>query len=90
MLGPKTQDGGKNLVCKQVRKEREARGLSQSALAKMVQLNGCDIDKNAITRIENNKRYVTDVELKAFVEVFGVDYGYLIDGKADSTTKGEQ
>lgn len=81
MLGPNTVDGGKNLICKQLKKEREARGLSQNELAKMVQLKGCDIDKNVITRIENNKRYVTDVELKAFVEVFGVDYGYLIDGK---------
>lgn len=38
------------------------------------------MDKNVITRIETNKRYVTDVELKALSEVFNVSYDYLIDG----------
>lgn len=41
------------------------------------------MDKNVITRIETNKRYVTDVELKAFAEIFQVSYDYLIDGKED-------
>ena len=39
------------------------------------------MDKNVITRIETNKRYVTDLELKAFSELFHVSYEYLIDGK---------
>ena len=39
--------------------------------------------KNVITRIETNKRYVTDVELKALSEIFHVSYDYLIDGKED-------
>lgn len=39
------------------------------------------MDKNVITRIETNKRYVTDVELKALSEIFHVSYDYLIDGK---------
>ena len=42
-----------------------------------------DRDKNVITRIETNKRYVTDVELKALSEIFHVSYDYLIDGKED-------
>ncbi len=86
MLGPNTPDGGKNLISKQLRRIREERGLSQNGLAKMMQLSGCDIDKNSITRIENNKRYVTDVELKAFVEFFGVDYGYLLNEKEDNNS----
>ena len=88
MLGPNIPNGGKNLISKQLRKIREERGLSQNALAKELQLNGCDIDKNCITRIENNKRHVTDVELKAFVDVFGVDYGYFIDGTKGENTEG--
>jgi len=39
------------------------------------------MDKNVITRIETNKRYVTDIELRAFSEVLGVSYAFLIDGK---------
>lgn len=38
------------------------------------------MDKNVITRIETNKRYVTDIEIKALAAVFGVSYDYLIDG----------
>ena len=42
-----------------------------------------DMDKNVITRIETNKRYVTDVELKALTEIFHVSYEYLIDGEGE-------
>lgn len=81
MQKPRTPDGGKNLINKRLKKLREEKGMSQRGLAQNLQLRGYDMDKNVITRIETNKRYVTDVELKAFVEVFGVDYGYLIEGK---------
>ncbi len=39
------------------------------------------MDRNVITRIETNKRYVTDIELKALAYIFDVSYDYLIDGK---------
>lgn len=81
MQKPRTPEGGKNLINQRLIELRKAKGLSQRELAHSLQLAGYDIDKNVITRIETNKRYVTDVELKAFVEIFGVDYGYLIDGK---------
>ena len=41
------------------------------------------MDKNVITRIETNKRYVTDLELKAFSEIFHVSYIFLIDGNEE-------
>lgn len=80
MQKPRTPEGGKNLISHTLIALRKERGLSQRELARELQLKGYDIDKNVITRIETNKRYVTDVELKAFVEVFGVDYKYLIEG----------
>ena len=43
--------------------------MSQRDLAYQLQLAGYDMDKNVITRIETNKRYVTDLELKAFSEI---------------------
>ena len=46
--------------------------LSQRALADKMQLIGIDLDKNAIQRIECGKRFVTDIELKAFADVFSV------------------
>lgn len=81
MQKPRTAEGGKNLVHQRLKELREERGLSQRGLARELQLLGYDMDKNVITRIETNKRYITDVELKALVEVFGVGYDYLIEGK---------
>ena len=52
--------------------------LSQRALADKMQLIGIDIDKNAIQRIEAGKRFVTDIELKGFSEIFGVSIDRLI------------
>ncbi len=37
------------------------------------------MDKNFITRIETNKRYVTDIELYALTQIFNVSYKDLID-----------
>ena len=52
--------------------------MSQRALADRLQLIGIDVDKNAIQRIESGKRFVTDIELRALCEVFGVSPSDLI------------
>ena len=81
MPKPRTSTGEKNLIGQRLAKLREQHNMSQRLLSYQLQLNGYDMDKNVITRIESNKRYVTDVELKAFAEIFHVSYEYLIDGK---------
>lgn len=43
--------------------------VSQRAFADKLQLKGIDLDKNAIQRIECGKRFVTDIELKAFAQI---------------------
>ena len=82
MPKPKTSSGEKNLIAKNLIDLRKAHHISQRLLAYKLQLAGYDMDKNAITRFETNKRYVTDIELKAICEVFGVTYSKLIDGKS--------
>ena len=74
MPKPRTSTGEKNLISKRLIKLREKHNMSQRLLAYQLQLNGYDMDKNVITRIETNKRYVTDVELKALSEIFHVSY----------------
>ena len=37
-----------------------------------------DVDKNAIQRIECGKRFVTDIELKAFAEIFNISIDSLV------------
>lgn len=82
---PRTPSGEKNLISKHLIQLRQERGLSQRDLAHQLQLAGYDIDKNVITRIETNQRFVTDIELQAFCQVLGVNFDDLIDreDKAD-------
>ena len=55
-----------------IAKLRIRSGFSQRELAEKMQLIGIDFDKNVIQRIETGKRFVTDIELLAFSQVFGV------------------
>lgn len=74
MPKPRTQSGDKNLISKNLIALREKHKLSQRDLARMLQLLGCDMDKNVITRIETQKRYVTDIEIKKLCEIFGTTF----------------
>ena len=81
MPKPMTATGQKNLIADNLIELRKTHHISQRLLAYKLQLAGYDMDKNVITRIETNKRYVTDIELKALCEVFHITYAELIDGK---------
>ena len=80
MPKPRTETGEKNLIGSRLKALREREHLSQRDLAHQLQLIGMDMDKNVITRIETNKRYVTDLELRAIARIFNVTYEYLLDG----------
>ena len=73
-------DGRNNLCGEKIRTLRmqSPTKLSQRALADKMQLIGIDVDKNAIQRIEAGKRFVTDIELKAFASIFGVTLDDLV------------
>ena len=83
MQKPRTKTGQKNLIADNLIELRKRNHFSQRMLAYKLQLAGYDMDKNVITRIETNKRYVSDLELKAFAEIFQVSYVYLIDGEEE-------
>ena len=53
--------------------------MSQRELAQKLQLEGIDLDKNAIQRIESGKRFVTDLELKAFAKILGITADELLE-----------
>lgn len=74
MPKPRSQSGYKNLISWNLIQLRHKHNLSQRDLANKLQLMGYDIDKNVITRIETQKRYVTDIELQALCEIFNVTF----------------
>ena len=79
MPKPRKNTGEKNLISANLIELRKKRNYSQRLLAYQLQLRGYDMDKNVITRIETNKRYVTDIELKALAKVLHVSYEALLD-----------
>lgn len=81
--------GEKNLIAFRLIALRKIRQLSQRELANQLQMIGLDMDKNVITRIETQKRYVTDMEICALAEFFGVSYRFLLDGDVDEKNQNE-
>ena len=68
----KNKNGDRNNICgTKIAALRKAMvpAISQNKFAKLVQLEGLDVDKNAIQRIESGKRFVTDIELKVFAKI---------------------
>lgn len=64
---------GKNNICgEKIAIYRKQLGLSQKALADRMQLQGLDVGKNTIQRVESGQRFVTDIELKKFARFFDV------------------
>lgn len=90
MPKPRGSTCDKNLIRQQLIALRKEHNYSQRDLAHKLQLAGYDMDKNVITRIETNKRFVTDIELKAFSEIFQVSYEFLLDGSDDEKDTDER
>ncbi len=83
MFKNKAADETLNISGPQIARLRQALPgrVSQRALAERLQLQGVDLGKNAVQQIEAGKRFVTDIELRAFAEVLGVDPSVLLYGE---------
>lgn len=57
------EPSAKNIVGREVARLRNERGLSQSALAAMLQRAGWDISRETLAKIESGLRWVADLEL---------------------------
>ncbi len=80
MYKNRTPNGRNNLCGSRIAVLRKSRmpKLSQRGLADMLQLDGLDVDKNAIQRIESGQRFVTDIELKALARALSVSVEELL------------
>ena len=75
----KTADGRNNLCGGMVARPRVGMGISQRQLADLLQLEGLEVDKNAIQRIEAGKRFVTDIEIVHLASVLHTDVPTLLE-----------
>lgn len=82
-------NGEKNVIAPRLIALRSVKQLSQRELAIQLQTTELDVDKNVITRIETQKRYVSDMEIRAIAAFFGVSYRFLLDGQVDEKNQVE-
>lgn len=81
MYKNKSEDGLNNICGAKIKAFRLAmpKKTSQRKLADLLQMQGLDLDKNAVQRIEAGTRFVTDIEIKTIAKVLGVSYTDLLD-----------
>lgn len=71
-------NGSKNICGEKIREARRSLKLSQSDLAAKLQVEGVNVERDSVSRIEIGTRFVADYELKALCKILGVTPGYLL------------
>ena len=71
-------DGKKNICGKKVREFRKAEGITQDELAARLQVEGVNIERDSISRLEKGTRFVADYELIVLARVLGVKIEELV------------
>ena len=62
-------DGKKNICGKKVRAIRKKNDITQDELAARLQVEGVNIERDSISRLEKGSRFVADYELKILAKV---------------------
>lgn len=68
-----------NMVGSNVKRLRIARGMSQQELCNRLEMLAIYICRGSISRIEDKKRTVTDIELYGLAKVLGVEISQLFE-----------
>ncbi len=66
-----------NIIGSKIREARIAAGLSQKQLSEKLELMAVYTCRGSVSRIENGRRAVTDIEIDAISKVLGVSLDYL-------------
>ncbi len=57
-----------------IRKIRESRKITQEQLSAKLQINGCDITRSAVAKIEVGQRHIYPDEIKLIKEILNVSF----------------
>ena len=71
-------NGSKNICGRRVKEARRALNLSQEELAARLQVEGVNIERDSVSRIEIGTRFVADYELLVLCKILGVTPAYLL------------
>lgn len=67
----------KNILGNKIRIIREKHNITQEHLAARLNVQGIEIDRPMISRIENQTRYLLDYEIKGIAKALGIDINEL-------------
>jgi len=59
---------------KNIRKIRESKKITQEQLSAKLQINGCDITRSAVAKIEVGQRHIYPDEIKLIKEILNVSF----------------
>ena len=71
-------DGSKNICGKRIKEARKKLKLSQEELAARLQVEGVNIERDSVSRIEIGTRFVADYELLILCKILNVSPEYLL------------
>ena len=74
----------RNMIGPQVRRLRNERGLSQPALAELLQRGGWDISRDTVAKIEDQRRWVSDFEVAFLADMLKVPVPRLFERRGRS------
>lgn len=70
--------GQKNICGPRIREARTRQRMSQSDLAARLQVQGVIMERDCISKAENNARIITDYEARAFAKALDVSVEWLM------------
>ena len=62
-----------------IRRIRESKGMTQDTLAAKLQLEGCDITRSAVAKIEVGQRHLYPDEIILIRKILGVSFDAIFD-----------
>ncbi len=78
MFKNKSKNGFNNLCGQNIKYLRKEKKLSQREFADVLQLEGLDLTKNSVQKIESGERFVTDIELVVIARCLNVSMEELV------------
>lgn len=72
-----------------IRRIRKARGIGQTDLIRLLQLEGCDMTRECLVKIERCTQHIQASQLQTIKRVLGTTYDELIDGSINDYNRSQ-